>query len=368
VERASGSAGKPVERPFYAARRGPRGLRGNRNVAVADVAVARCGHAPTMALMGIAQRVPDLGALELLLAVVRLGSVGRAAAELGVTQPAASARISALEHRLGLALLDRSPRGSRPTEAGTLLAGWAQQVVAAAAALDAGAAALRDRTGDRAGDRLRVVASRTVAEHLMPGWLVALDGVRPGASVALRTGAPAAVAEAVRAGAADLGFAEGARTPAGLSGTVVGSDRLVVVVAPGHRWARDGVDGGVLAATPLILRAEGAREVLDRALASHGGTAPPLLEPESTAALKAAVLAGAGPGVVSERAVAAELAGGRLVAVPVAGLDLHRPLRAVWPAGRRPAGAARDLVGLARRSRPLTPAAPSARPAGMLDP
>ncbi|MFC0041591.1 LysR family transcriptional regulator [Actinomadura rayongensis] len=300
--------------------------------------------------MGIAQRVPDLGALELLLAVVRLGSVGRAAAELGVTQPAASARISALEHRLGLALLDRSPRGSRPTEAGTLLAGWAQQVVAAAAALDAGAAALRDR----AGDRLRVIASRTVAEHLMPGWLVALDGVRPGTSVALRTGAPAAVAEAVRAGAADLGFVEGARTPAGLSGTVVAADRLLVVVAPGHRWARGGVDGGILAATPLILHAEGSgtREVLDRALAAHGGTAPPLLEAESTAALKAAVLAGTGPGVVSERAVAAELAGGRLVAVPVADLDLHRPLRAVWPAGRRPAGAARDLVGLARRSRP----------------
>ncbi|POM23787.1 HTH-type transcriptional regulator CysL [Actinomadura rubteroloni] len=301
--------------------------------------------------MGIAQRVPDLGALELLLAVVRLGSVGRAAAELGVTQPAASARISALEQRLGLALLDRSPRGSLPTEAGTLLAGWAQQVVTAATALDAGAAALRDRDGDR----LRVVASRTVAEHLMPGWLVALDGMRPGTSVALRTAAPAAVAETVRAGAADLGFVEGARTPAGLSGTVVASDRLVVVVAPGHPWARRrGVDGGALAATPLILRAEGSgtREVLDRALAAHGGTAPPLLEPASTAALKAAVLAGAAPGVVSERAVAAELAGGRLVPVPVADLDLHRPLRAVWPAGRRPAGTARDLVGLARRSRP----------------
>lgn len=46
--------------------------------------------------MAVSHRVPDLGALELLLAVVRLGSVGRAAAELGVTQPAASARIRSM--------------------------------------------------------------------------------------------------------------------------------------------------------------------------------------------------------------------------------------------------------------------------------
>ncbi|MYR60146.1 LysR family transcriptional regulator, partial [Streptomyces sp. SID625] len=41
----------------------------------------------------LAHRVPDLGALELLLAVARLGSLGAAARELGITQPAASSRI-----------------------------------------------------------------------------------------------------------------------------------------------------------------------------------------------------------------------------------------------------------------------------------
>ncbi|MEW2357192.1 LysR family transcriptional regulator [Spirillospora sp. NPDC029432] len=302
--------------------------------------------------MAVTHRVPDLGALELLLAVVRLGSVGRAAAEMGVTQPAASARIRSMERQIGVPLLERSPRGSSPTEAGALVAEWARQVLDAARAMDAGIAALQDRRDAR----LRVVASLTVAEYLMPGWLVALREARPGTAVTLRTANSTAVAEQVRTGKADLGFVEGIRTPAGLSGTVVASDRLVVVVSPRHAWARrrSGVPAEELAATPLILRERGSgtREVLDRALAAFGGTAPPLLQLASTTALKAAAASGAGPVVVSELAAADELAGGRLVAVPVPELDLSRPLRAVWPAGQRPAGPARELLALTRQSRP----------------
>jgi DNA-binding transcriptional LysR family regulator len=302
--------------------------------------------------MPFTHRVPDLGALELLLAVVRLGSVGRAAAEVGVTQPAASARIRSMERQIGVALLERSPRGSRPTEAGALVAEWARQVLDAAQAMDAGISALQDRRDAR----LRVVASLTVAEYLMPGWLVALREARPDTAVMLRTANSTAVAEQVRIGKADLGFVEGIRTPAGLSGTVVASDRLVVVVAPRHPWARrrTGVTAEELAGTPLILREEGSgtREVLDRALASFGGTAPPQLQLASTTALKSAAVSGAGPVVVSELAVADELANGRLIAVPVPELDLSRPLRAVWPSGQRPTGPARDLLGLTRQTRP----------------
>lgn len=54
---------------------------------------------------------------------------------------------------------------------------------------------------------------------------------------------------------------------------------------------------------------------------------------------------------MSDLAVADELAAGRLIRVPVPELDLSRPLRAVWPAGQRPAGPARDLLGLTRAAR-----------------
>ncbi|MFI0448236.1 LysR family transcriptional regulator [Actinomadura sp. 6N118] len=301
--------------------------------------------------MSLSHRVPELSALELLLAVVRLGSLGRAADELGITQPAASGRIKSMERQLGVALLERSPRGSRPTKAGSLVAEWAQQVMDAAHALDAGVEALRERRDSH----LRVAASMTIAEYLVPGWLLALRHARPDTAVTLRAANSAAVAEQVLAGEADLGFVEGVNAPERLGGAVVTTDRLLVVVSTAHAWARrrSGVGAAELAATPLLLREEGSgtREVIDRALASYGGTAPPLLQLGSTTALKAAAVSGAGPAAVSELAVVEELADGRLIAVPVPELDLSRPLRAVWPMGQRPAGPARDLLALTRRSR-----------------
>lgn len=296
----------------------------------------------------LSHRVPDLGAMVLLLAVARHGSLGRAARDVGISQPAASGRIRSMERLLGVALLDRSPRGSRLTDAGALVTDWARRVVEAAEAFDAGAQALRDRRDSR----LRVAASMTIAEYLLPGWLIALRADRPGTAVSLVAGNSAAVALRLLAGEADLGFVEGLSIPEGLDGTVIAHDRLVVVVAPSHPWARRGrLTPAELAATPLILREHGSgtRQVLDAALAVHGGLARPLLELSSTTAVKGAAESGAGPCVLSELALGEELSARRLVKVPVEGVRLRRQLRAVWPAGHRPTGPARDLLTLTAR-------------------
>ncbi|MEW2049580.1 LysR family transcriptional regulator [Streptomyces sp. NBC_00377] len=293
----------------------------------------------------IAHRVPDLGALELLLAVARLGSLGAAARELGITQPAASSRIRSMERQLGVALVDRSPRGSRLTDTGALVTDWAGRIVEAARAFDAGAQALRVRRDSR----LRVAASMTIAEYLLPGWLLALRAGRPDTAVSLLAGNSAAVAERLLAGEADLGFVEGLTVPTGLDSTVIAHDHLIVVVAPGHPWARRRrpLPASELASTPLILREKGSgtRQVLDTAL---GGLARPLIELSSTTAVKAAAVSGAGPAVLSELAVGEELGLRRLVTVPVEGVALARDLRAVWPTGHRPAGPARELLSLTR--------------------
>jgi molybdate transport repressor ModE-like protein len=294
---------------------------------------------------GLAHRVPDLGALELLLAVARLGSLGGAARELGISQPAASSRVRSMERQLGVALVDRSPRGSRLTDAGALVTDWARLIVEAAEAFDAGAQALRDRRDSR----LRVAASMTIAEYLLPGWLVALRGQRPDTAVSLLAGNSSVVAERLLAGEADLGFVEGVSVPGGLDSAVIGHDRLIVVTAPGHPWARRRrpLAARELAVTPLILREKGSgtRQVLDAAL---GGLARPLIELSSTTAVKAAAVGGAGPAVLSELALGDELALRRLVRVPVEDVSLARDLKAVWPTGHRPAGPARQLLSLTR--------------------
>jgi DNA-binding transcriptional LysR family regulator len=302
--------------------------------------------------MPLPWRVSDLAAYDLLLSVARLGSLGRAAVEHGISQPAASARMRQLEGQLGLALIERSPRGSRLTADGALVAGWAQAAVEAAAALDEGVTALRQ---EHAG-RLRIAASMTVAEYLLPAWLTALRAVDPGAAVALTAENSADVAGAVLAGRADVGFVEGPDLPRGLRAEPVGRDALTVVVAPSHPWARrrSGITARELAAAALVSRepGSGTRRHLEESLQAQAGLdrEPPLAELSSTTAIKAAVAGGAGPAVLSSLAVAPELSAGTLRAVPVIGLDLNRTLRAVWTAGRRLTGPARDLYAIAART------------------
>ncbi|MFE2437928.1 LysR substrate-binding domain-containing protein, partial [Streptomyces sp. NPDC059409] len=171
----------------------------------------------------------------------------------------------------------------------------------------------------------------------------------PPPRVPLHAANAAAPAERLLADDADLGFVEGVSVPTGLDSAVIGHDRLIVVTAPGHPWARRRrpLEAAELASTPLILREKGSgtRQVLDAAL---GGLARPLIELSSTTAVKAAAVGGAGPSVLSELAVGEELTTRRLVSVPVADVVLARDLRAVWPTGHRPTGPARRLLSLTR--------------------
>ncbi|WP_030831368.1 LysR family transcriptional regulator [Streptomyces hygroscopicus] len=301
--------------------------------------------------------LPDLESLRLLVLVGGEGSLSRAAAQLGLAQPSASKRLSTLERRLGLVLVERTRRGSRLTDAGQAVAGWAQQVLRDVDGLLTGAEALRTKRDAE----LRVAASMTVAEYLIPGWLGELRRLRPELYVGLQVTNSEHVPELLRGGAADLGFIESPQAPAGLPARRVARDRLLVVVAPGHPWARRRRPLGVaeLAAAPLVLRERGSgtRETLDRALRRAGAAEPrPLLELGSATAVRNAVMAGTGPAVISELAVRTDLADRRLVAVEVEGIDLHRVLRAVWASERPLAGPAAELLAVTRRHRPGTAA------------
>ncbi|WP_055585483.1 LysR substrate-binding domain-containing protein [Streptacidiphilus griseoplanus] len=298
-------------------------------------------------------RLPDLGALQLLVLVAETGSLGRAAARLRISQPTASERMRTLERRLGLQLVVRTTTGSQLTTAGRVVTDRARRLLEQADAMVEGIEALR---AQQQGS-LRVAASLTLAEQLLPGWLAALREGRPGVHVALRVANSHQVVQALRNGEADLGFIEGPWTPPDLTAAPVGRDRLVVVAAPGHPWARRGtpVTGEELAATPLLLRESGSgtRETLERALRPWHGPQVPVLELGSTAPLRAAALSGAAPAVLSELAVRQDLADGRLVEVAHdPELPLARTLRAVWPSGTRLSEPALDLLRTAGRAGP----------------
>lgn len=295
---------------------------------------------------------PALDSLRLLVLIGERGSLGKAATELGIAQPSASKRLSTLERQLGLVLVDRTRRGSALTPEGRVVWGWAQRVLDELSGLLTGAEALRTKRNAE----LRVAASMTIAEHLVPTWIGELRREEPDLYVGLQVTNSEKVGELVRDGEVDLGFVESPSAPSGLSTRKVAVDRLVVVVAPSHPWARRRrpLSTAELVTVPLVVRERGSgtRETLERALQRTGaGEVTPLVELGSAAAVRGAVIAGTGPAAMSKLAVAADLAEGRMIEVPVDGLDLRRTLRAAWPSGRRLIGPAASLLVAATRGR-----------------
>lgn len=293
------------------------------------------------------RRWPDLGSLDLLVRVVENGSVGKAAAEVGISQASASRRLDTLERELGLALLSRTVRGSQPTPHGQIVVDWAKSALGSVMDLMSGVDALRrDRRAT-----LRVAASMTVAEYLVPNWLMTLRAVAPSVDVSLTVANSVRVQELIRDDAAEVGFIESTEPPTGLQYRVVATDRLVVVVGPTHPWARrrGGIDYAELARTPLIVREQGSgtRTSLEHAMAPLGLEVQALLELPSNSAVKVVVETGVAPAVLSYLAVAGEVRDGRLVELPVTDLSLERPLRAVWQQRHRLTETGADLITIA---------------------
>ncbi|PWV75290.1 DNA-binding transcriptional LysR family regulator [Nocardia neocaledoniensis] len=293
---------------------------------------------------------PDLEVLDLLVSVAEVGSLGAAARRHGISQPAASMRISALERRMRVKLLDRGPTGSALTDAGQAVVEHARTVLAAVRDLVDEVDHLRATQAPR----LRIAASKTIADHRIPHWLAALRTDHPEVLISLEVENSTQVAALVRDGVADLGFVEGPHPPTALGSRVLGTDDLVVVVAPGHPWTHrtTPVTLAELAGTALLWRepGSGTRETVWDLLSTAATPAGPAAELGSAAAILAAARTGMAPAVLSLLIAAPDLATGALVAVRTAeAARLTRKFRAIWRRAAPPSGAAELLVDRAAR-------------------
>ena len=258
--------------------------------------------------------------LRVFVAVAERQHVTRAAEALNLAQSAASAAIAALEARHGVKLFDRVGRGVALTEAGTMFLAEARAVLARAAAAER---ALFD-LGDLKRGVLAVWASQTIAGYWLPRHLVAFHRAWPGIDIRLTAGNTAQVAQAVREGAAELGFVEGAVADPALISRPVARDRLVVVVGPGHPWAgRTALGPADILETQWVLRepGSGTRSEFEQAVAGFGVSVASLnvaLELPSNEAIRAAVEAGLGATALSASVAAPSLEAGLLHLAPLA--------------------------------------------------
>lgn len=284
--------------------------------------------------------------LRIFIAVAEREHVTRAAQALNLTQSATSAAIAALERRHDTKLFERVGRRIALTDAGRLFLPEARAVlerVAAAERLLADVADMRHGT-------LRIAASQTLANYLLPPVMLQFHRAYPGITLDMLIGNSQQVAAAVQEMRADLGFVEGRAEAPVLAQQVFDGDELYLVVAPSHPWASTAPDRAALEAGTWVLRepGSGTRALMEEALAAEGVSSAALsdrIEMSSNEAVRAAVTAGGGATILSRLVVGRSLAAGALVRVPFP--PLKRQFRILHHRDRHETRAAQAFTALA---------------------
>lgn len=275
----------------------------------------------------------NIAQLRTFVAVVEHASFSEAARALGLSQPAVTMQVQALEADLGVTLLDRRYRKVEVTEAGRALLPHARKVMAD---VESARGELESLSGKVSG-RLNIAASTTPGQYVLPRLLGGFLRTYPEVGVTLRVFDTSEVIEHVEAGEAHLGMA-GAEVP---GARVIyehhGSDDLVMVCPPGHKVvARARVLLADLVEEQFIVRelGSGTRMVAEDAL-RRGGVDPAelrvVMELGTNEAVLSAVEGGMGIGIVSTWVAEKAIKLGTVSRVPVPEFPLERPLFLVLP-------------------------------------
>jgi len=268
--------------------------------------------------------------LELFLAVLDHGGVGRAAKACNISQPAVSEHLHGLEAYLGVALLERRGRSVYPSPAARLVEPYARQAVGL---LRGAEQAIADLRGLHSGS-LSIGASTTPGTYLLPAALGRFHALHPGITLSLQISDSRVIERWVAAGQVDLGVIGESVLLPGLVAEPWVRDELVLIVPRGHPLARRrSVRPPVLAGESYIAREEGSstRSVAERHLGRLGVELTPAMELGSTEAIREAVASGLGVALVSRHAVLAR--DRRVVAVRLAGSRWTRDLLIVQRTG-----------------------------------
>lgn len=296
-------------------------------------------------------------------AVAAERSFRRAAERLYLTQPAVTQQIKALEELIGLPLFDRSGREVTLTPAGSLLLQYAEQ---SGATLERAAVELAALKGRLSGT-LRIAASTTIAQYILPPLIASFLRLHPAVHIELDSSNTESVADSIATGRAALGLVEGPPHSSQLRSELWLPDELVLLVPPSHEWSgQRQITLHQLAAAPLLMRERGSgtREVIETALEAAGLPARDLriaIELNSTEAILGCIESGAGVGFVSRSAVHRQLAANSLAIIAVNGLSIYRDLLLLTPAGPEPTGAASAMLDLLRQHRAQLRRSPARR-------
>jgi DNA-binding transcriptional LysR family regulator len=288
-------------------------------------------------------RTPEVTELRSFCAAADLGSVGRAALRLNVSQPALSKRLQALERLAGVQLFDRSPRGVTLTPSGRRLYPEARRLLEQAEVVDG----LMQGLGRAAGP-LRVAASHSASEAIVTDVLSARGGDDPQQSIELLTANSHVVRALVAEERVELGVAAarpGSTPNPGVRELLLAEDVVVCAVPRGHPWAqRRRITQTEFLRTPMVVRDAGAnaRWTVESVLNRLGlRAAPPIAQCPTPTAVRQEALARNAPLLLSRHVLRSEF----FVEVDVSRLHFPRRFQLVLPALGEPSAPVKALIG-----------------------
>lgn len=265
--------------------------------------------------------------------VVEHGSFSAAARVMGLSQPAVTMQVQALEADLGVTLLDRKYRKVELTEAGRTLLPLAQRMLAD---LESARIAIAELS-DTVTGRLVLAASTTPGQYVLPRLLGRFCAQNPEVGVSLRVMDSAEVVEAVSSGEAHLGMTGASIPGAKAHFEERGSDDLLMICPPDHRFASAGslsIEQVVEEAFIMREAGSGTRQVTERVFRASGIDPDDLrvvMELGTSESLVTAVEGGLGLAVVSDWVARKALELGSVARVPVGQFPVSRPLFVVTP-------------------------------------
>lgn len=294
----------------------------------------------------------DTRQLHAFCAVVEKRSFSQAAERLGVTQPAVSLQVRALEKRLGTKLLDRSGRRVEPTEAGMLLYAGAQRLLALEEEL-VNEVAASDFDGPLGGT-FEIGASTGPGGVVLPRLLCEFAANHPELHVQLSVADTQTIIDRVADRTLELGVVGAAPRHRTVEFEPFFRDSVVLACPVGHRFAGRRISLKELRAEPMIVMQEGAgvRDVIEEELRTLGVRLRDMnvrLELGLQESVVSAVRAGYGVSFISRSAIESDLAAGMVTEARVVGLEAEREIYLVRAAGRSETRAAREFLDFARK-------------------
>ena len=247
----------------------------------------------------------NLHLLRLFATVVRTGSFSRAADALRISQPAISKGVRDFELQVGCRLLDRTPKGVRPTREGQALARHAETLFAAERAAEDELLSLRSLDSGS----LRIGASTTIATYMIAEHLGVFHREYPGIDLHLIIANTRDIADLMIAHEIEIALVEGPIEDEQLLSQAWRTDAMSLVVSPQHRFA---------ASQHAIDSIEPKRT----------------LEIGSTEAIKQTVAGGLGVSIISSATISDQVKLGRLKVVPMRDLRIERTLWQLKVPGR----------------------------------